>query len=494
MSKLQLSKSTYIKGLQCHKALYLHKHHYQLKDKISAEQQAIFNRGNKVGRYAQKLFVGGTEVFVKRFNFANAAQETQDLIAKGITTIYEAVFIFNDVIVIVDIFTKVDEKWMAYEVKSSLKITSTYINDVALQYYIIKHAFPDLYDIFLVNINAQYVKNNKIIISDLFQMQSAKAQALAQWDVIAENINTLKNVIIKKDIPEVEIGTHCFTPYSCDFKTTCWGEIPAESVFELTEIPITQKLAWYTNGYRTIASVATDPFLNASHQIQVNATLSNEISIQDNLLKKFFAQVKYPLGFLDFEAIMPAIPLFNGHKPYQLTPFLYSLHSKKSLVDDLEHHTFIAEIGISPEESFLIDLVNQTKHLQSILVYDTGLEFSVLNLCKTLFPNSADEIEKLKSKIIDMKEIFEKRYFYHPQSNGSTKLKNLAACVLKEESPFIKSEIKHGVEALAMYEDLQFENDIFKIIKAQDDLKLYCKADTEALVEIYNYIRKYINL
>ncbi len=47
MEKHILSKSTFIKGMQCHKALYLNKHHKELKAEISAAQEAIFSQGTK---------------------------------------------------------------------------------------------------------------------------------------------------------------------------------------------------------------------------------------------------------------------------------------------------------------------------------------------------------------------------------------------------------------------------------------------------------------
>jgi hypothetical protein len=45
MEKPVLSKSTFIRGLQCEKSLYLYKHNYNLRDGISSQLQAIFNQG-----------------------------------------------------------------------------------------------------------------------------------------------------------------------------------------------------------------------------------------------------------------------------------------------------------------------------------------------------------------------------------------------------------------------------------------------------------------
>ena len=43
-------------------------------------------------------------------------------------------------------------------------------------------------------------------------------------------------------------------------------------------------------------------------------------------IRRFLAEFSYPLYFLDFETIYPAEPLFDGVRPYQQIPFMYSLH------------------------------------------------------------------------------------------------------------------------------------------------------------------------
>ncbi len=55
MKAYALSKSSFLKGIQCQKQLYLYKHHYDWQDPISEQQQAIFSRGTDVGKLAQKL-------------------------------------------------------------------------------------------------------------------------------------------------------------------------------------------------------------------------------------------------------------------------------------------------------------------------------------------------------------------------------------------------------------------------------------------------------
>ena len=51
MSKYSLSKSSFIKGLQCEKYLYLYKNNYELKDPIKDSSQAVLIREIKLDYY-----------------------------------------------------------------------------------------------------------------------------------------------------------------------------------------------------------------------------------------------------------------------------------------------------------------------------------------------------------------------------------------------------------------------------------------------------------
>ena len=62
---MNLFKSTFIRGLQCEKSLYLYKHHYNLKDTTPTSLQAVFDQGTNIGLLAQKLFPSC--VFTKKF-------------------------------------------------------------------------------------------------------------------------------------------------------------------------------------------------------------------------------------------------------------------------------------------------------------------------------------------------------------------------------------------------------------------------------------------
>ena len=135
-----LSKSSFLKGLQCTKGLYLYKHHYDWADPISDSQQAIFQTGHDVGKLAQSLFPGGVDAslpFDDRTRSDEQVRLTTQLIDSGQKVIYEAAFLFDEVLVIADIMVRRGKKWKLYEVKSSTSVKDVYFPDAAVQYYVI---------------------------------------------------------------------------------------------------------------------------------------------------------------------------------------------------------------------------------------------------------------------------------------------------------------------------------------------------------------------
>ncbi|MBK7854738.1 MAG: hypothetical protein IPJ79_07345 [Bacteroidetes bacterium] len=150
MAKYTLSKSSYIRSLQCLKSLYFYKFHYRERDPISAEQQARFTRGHEYGKMAHMLFPGGVDASpAKPYDYEPSIKLTRDLILKQTPVIYEASFAHNEVMAAVDILVKHEGKLSAYEVKSSTKISQTYLNDAALQYYLITASGYELEDFLL---------------------------------------------------------------------------------------------------------------------------------------------------------------------------------------------------------------------------------------------------------------------------------------------------------------------------------------------------------
>ena len=77
-----LSKSTFLRGSQCKKSLYLNWHNPELKDPVSEMQQAIFSQGTEVGNW-RNLFPGGIDagIYVPD-NYTRSIEMTSRLIER----------------------------------------------------------------------------------------------------------------------------------------------------------------------------------------------------------------------------------------------------------------------------------------------------------------------------------------------------------------------------------------------------------------------------
>ena len=133
-----ISKSSFIRGTQCPKSLWLNFNQPDERDETSNTQQHIFDTGHSVGYLAQQLFSGGIDASRgEPGQVAEAIAYTAELISKGETVIYEAAFSDGETLCYMDILVKEADGWAAYEVKSTTCVKDYQVNDVAFQYYVI---------------------------------------------------------------------------------------------------------------------------------------------------------------------------------------------------------------------------------------------------------------------------------------------------------------------------------------------------------------------
>jgi len=135
---MTLSKSLYTRAIQCPKSLWLKKYKPEVLTLPDASAQAVFDTGHTVGELACELFPGGVEVEFSR-EYAKMAETTARLLEEGVRNIYEATFIYEGILVMVDVLhVEEDGSVSLYEVKSSTSVKEIYLHDVSVQYYVLR--------------------------------------------------------------------------------------------------------------------------------------------------------------------------------------------------------------------------------------------------------------------------------------------------------------------------------------------------------------------
>jgi len=491
MSKSRLSKSTFIRGLQCEKSLYLYKHNYRLKDPTPPSLQTVFDQGTNIGLLAQDLFPNGADASPENhFKMVESVGKTLKFITQGESIIYEATFLYNDVLAALDILVKDEQGWKAYEVKSSTKVSETYIKDAAIQYYTITNSGIDLKDISIVHINNQYTKDGELDIHQLFTIESVYDQVLEFLPRIPNEIRRLKNVIESPEIPNVDIGNHCSDPYDCDFKGTCWKHIPDYSVFNISRLNKDKKFDLYNQGVITLDQIdlgQTD--LNPNQVLQVHSEVEGTTYIDKEEIRNFTNGLSYPLYFLDFETIGPAVPKYNGSRPYQQLVFQYSLHIKNSPNSEVIHREYLADPTKDPRPNFIEQLVQDCGTSGDIIVYNIGFERGKINDLIEVFPQYSTELRGIVNRLKDLMIPFQQKWYYTPEMRGSYSIKLVLPALVPELS-YNDLDIKEGGTASNTF--LSMVNGTFDGDDKETRRQLleYCELDTYAMVKILEKLRE----
>ncbi|MCU0339704.1 MAG: hypothetical protein MUE30_07455 [Spirosomaceae bacterium] len=206
-----LSKTSYLKGLQCEKQLYLYKHHYDLRDPLTALEKAKFQGGHDFeDRYRSEYFPNAFDVEKMGKGKRNAYPTlTRYALEQGYEAVLEATFVFEGVLVMNDVLVRESDTYQLQEIKNSSHLKNTHIQDAALQYFVTQGALKkDLHV--------------KIVLPDgstAYQIHDVTPQVQALQEDIKINVAKFRKLLGSGQIPDVPIGAHCDTPYKCSF----WG-------------------------------------------------------------------------------------------------------------------------------------------------------------------------------------------------------------------------------------------------------------------------------
>lgn len=488
-----LSKSSFLRGLQCEKQLYLFKHRPEWSDKLTDMQKAIFSRGTDVGKLAQQLYPRGIDASPKSYtDYSESLTQTKELIEQKQNVIYEAAFQFDDVLVASDIVVRDGDKWKVFEVKSSTSVNDVHVNDAAVQYYVLSGCGLDISDFSIIFINNQYVREGELDIQKLFASESILEFILPLQEAITEQVKHFKSVIAQNEIPKIDIGEYCTYPYQCPFMGYCWKHVPENSVFDISNMHLRKKFELYKEGIIRIADIPSNVNLSKNQQLQVDSFKNDESYINTEAIEEFLNTIQYPVYFMDFETFQPAVPLFDKSKPYQQIPFQYSLHYKSNPDGRLKHFEFLAEPGEDPRKPFIENLLKETEKEGNILVYNKAFEVARLNEIASDFPEYSEQIEERILRIKDLMIPFQRKYYYKPEMQGSHSIKYVLPALVPDLT-YNKLEISEGSMASLAYEALFDETDMFRKEEIKNQLLEYCKIDTFGMVKILEVLEETTN-
>ena len=486
---MTLSKSKFLAGWQCLKRLYLLVHRPDLVAGSEGTDHAFMEQGLEVGRLAPKLFPGGVEVTA--IGLGEAIRATRELIANPqIPAIFEPAFEWDGVYVRADILQRrKDRRWRLIEVKSSTSLKEEYIPDVAIQNHVLSKAGIDVASCHLAHVNRAYVYQGGAIDPwRFFRIKNVTRRVEALLHELPSQLASEFRVISSTEPPNVETGLHCSRPRTCEFYEQCNPPLPEDHISYLPRIGAKVIVKLRELGVSSIKDIPDDYSLNERLRHACTSVQTGQPWFS-TALKDELAVLKYPLCFMDFETINPAIPRFVGMHPYDHIPFQWSVHVQHRTSEALEHHEYLAGDTCDPRRGFISSLCDALGQQGSIVVYNGSFESRRLSEAARWLPEFSEQIESIQSRLWDLLPVV-RDHVYHPAFAGSYSLKAVLPA-LAQEMTYDGMDVADGQEAGLTWETMVRGNvDRVERERLRQALLDYCGQDTLALVRVLEELNR----
>ena len=487
---IHLTKSRYMAGLQCLRRLWLLVH-----DPMPHEEPAPgspVDIGQDIGRKAHRLFPGGIAVTEEPWEHARAVARTAALMADAsVPAIFEAAFEHDGIRVRVDVLERLSAgAWGLREVKGSSGLKDHYIDDIALQAHVLRGAGIALPSIELLHVNTAYVRGAGDIVWPAFfarlDVGDAVAAALAD---LPSRLPAMRTCLDATALPQAEPGSQCGSPYPCEFWDRCTAHKPDDWVSYMPRLSPSQADDLKARGIEAISAIPPDFPLTARQAVIREAIATGQPFVAPDL-KRLLHNYGPPACYLDFEAMMPPIPLYEGTRPYQTIPFQWSLHV---LAGDgaLHHREFLADGDGDPRRAFAETLIAALSGGDAPIVVYSAYEQTRLKELAATFPDLRQSLTAIIARLADLLRVV-RNGIYFPDAGFSNSIKSVGPALCPDFTYEDLDDIADGATAAAAF--LQLASGRLPSLEGADRLRaalrVYCQRDTLAMVEVHRALTR----
>ena len=447
-----ISKSDYMLFLRHPAWLWIKKHDPKKIPTVDDNTQAMFDNGHKFEPYAESLFPEGVSLGFNDYDeYRSLPIRTQQAIENGDKVLFQPRFEWKEFTCISDIVSVIESGIVdLYEIKASTSAKTEHEFDLAFQTAVIEGSGLSVRNIYVIHVNNQYVRHGEIEADKITHIQDVTEKVRAKGELTTKYMPLALDVANSDKMPDPDP--------------------------ELAKLGSKQEwLKIYENIFTSETKVWPS---------DINPTIDNEA------IKDFLGQLKYPLYFLDYETMSGLIPYFDGHRPYQQVPMQYSLHILRSPETELEHREFLHSENSDPSRPLVEQLIGDIGTEGSVIVWFECFEKARNSELGDMLPEYKDVMKAINDRVVDLIIPFKQKWYDDPRFEGSASIKKVLP-VLCPELSYKTLGIQEGGSAQRLWMEAVLdgtrENEKDQILA---DLLKYCELDTLAMVEIYRRLRE----
>ena len=490
-----ISKSDFLKYLQCPEYFWMSKYKPDLitAGDIDPFVQQIIDQGIEVEDWARKLFPSGHLINTWK---EEAIADTQTAIEAGTSILFQAAFRADGLMARIDVLEKTNTGWNIYEVKGTTskdKKKADHYWDAIFQREVMTRAGYQVDNIFLVELDKEFVKEGDIDPQALLRMTNITKELQSMNEEIRQEINLAKAHLVKTTQPTSCNCNLKSRKNQCPAFTFFNPYFPEYAVHDLARVSA-KKLSLFDDiNVVAVDDIPDDFDLTPNQHNQVWTYLNDETIMKEDAIRKQLDQLEYPLYFLDYETYPTAVPVYDGCYPFQQVAFQYSLHILDSPESEYVHREYLHNDQSSPTRSIAESLCQEIGPTGSVIVWNKKFERKCNEDLAAMYPDLADQINSINNRLFDLMEIFSRQNFVHKDFKGSASIKKVLP-VTCPELTYDGMNIADGGTACSSWKEMVFGNLPIEQCKLiENDLREYCKLDTWAMVRIWqNMVRKLV--
>ncbi|MBR2645988.1 MAG: hypothetical protein IKD47_00300 [Clostridia bacterium] len=242
---MPISKTDFVRALQCQKMLWLDSHHPEEKI-IPPEVQARLDAGNDFGDGAMGIFGEYVETTTYRedgrLHFAAMLEKTKQLLEENTPVVCEAAFSWYGNYCAADILKKDGNSYALYEVKNSAAVRKEFLVDLGFQRLILRKngvplssshlVLPALNEPLKIDEEGGHVRVETVFHGDIAYKIVDVTAAAKRMERLAEKHIFEFGKLKRKDAPcpLIGVGEHCDTPYRCWYYEYCHGIVSLDGI------------------------------------------------------------------------------------------------------------------------------------------------------------------------------------------------------------------------------------------------------------------------
>ncbi len=440
-------------------------------------QKLLKEDRKKIIQLVREIFAHGFLINSK--NWIDAAVKTQKKLEKGKhNTFFKATFIYQHYTTTVDILEKTENGLDLYLIKVGSSYKEEYASELAYIVSIILKCGYTVNQINLVLLNKEYKLD--MDIKNLFVFRNIKEnviEKLADYQKYFDD--DFYTILSAKKKPKPQWKYAC---KKCDLFSKCLGKRVKKPIFFVPDLSKKVVTEFIENKIYTIHEIPKDFELNQSQQDMIQSMKTNK-KIVKSQLKEQLKKIKWPCYYLDFEGIMPSIPIFRDNTPFTHIPFQFSIHKYNEIDDDFIHISFLANSKTDFRQEIALKLIEALEQQGSIITY-SSFEQRMIQALISWNPHLEKQLKLIIERLVDL-ELIIKNNYYHPKFEGKTSIKKVLPA-LAPKLAYDDLEIADGSKALAIF--MNMVNGKYsekEETEKRDQLLKYCERDTLAMVVLH---------